>query len=255
MRKDGDINLKEKPDFNNMDERMKPFSVRVTAREVRRRNVLLKTFLIILLIVVLLLGVFYALSLFVNRAGNFTVWIPDELAGVITLSDTPDFEVCSTVLEADVIPSMDNITKSWMPDNLDEVDGCHNGNNYIAYTFYLKNAGIDEIEYLSQINIHAVTLESDHAVRVMVIKNGEETVYAKAQKGSNEPEPDTVPFLSKTKVLENTTDHFEPGEVDKYTVVIWLEGNDPECVDNIRGGVVKMSMNFQVLDSENGDKK
>ena len=84
----------------------------------------------------------------------------------------------------------------------------------------------------------------------MVIKNGEETVYAKAQKGSTEPEPDTVPFLSNTKVLENTTEDFAPGAVDKYTVVIWLEGNDPECIDDIRGGVVKMSMNFNVLDED-----
>jgi hypothetical protein len=106
---------------------------------------------------------------------------------------------------------------------------------------------------MTQLNIHAVTKEADNAVRVMVFKNGEETVYAKAQKGSTEPEPDTVAFLSNTKVLENITDDFTPGEIDKYTVVIWLEGEDPECVDNIRGGVVKMSMNFRVLDSDNGD--
>jgi hypothetical protein len=171
----------------------------------------------------------------------------------ITLSDTPDFAKSSVLLEADIIPQMDNITKSWMPENLDEVDGPHNGDNYIAYTFYLKNAGENEINYMTQLNIHAVTKEADNAVRVMVFKNGEETVYAKAQKGSTEPEPDTVAFLSNTKVLENITDDFTPGEIDKYTVVIWLEGEDPECVDNIRGGVVKMSMNFRVLDSDNGD--
>lgn len=242
--------MKEKPNMNSMDPRMSPFTVKATARSVRRRNLLLKIFIIILLIIILLLGTFYALSTFVNKAGNFTVWISDEEANLITLSDTADFLECSTMLEADVIEQMDNITKSWMPANLDEVDGCHNGDNYIAYTFYLKNAGINEIDYLSQINIHAVTLEADHAVRVMVIKNGEEKVYAKAQKGSDEPEPDTVAFLSNTKVLENTTESFEPGEVDKYTVVIWLEGEDPECIDNIRGGVVKMSMNFKVLEED-----
>lgn len=231
---------------------MKPFAVRATARSVRRRNILLKLFIIILLIIILLLGAFYALSLFVNKAGNFTVWIPDGNEDLITLSDTADFAQCATMLEADVIPQMDNITKSWMPNNLDEVDGCHNGENYIAYTFYLKNAGDNEIDYSAQIDIHAVTKEADNAVRVMVIKNGEETVYAKAKKGSTEPEPDTIAFLSNTKVLENTTEDFEPGAVDKYTVVIWLEGNDPECVDNIRGGVVKMSMNFKVLDGTDG---
>ena len=242
--------MKTKPEVNNMDERMKPFAVRVTARSVRRRNVMLRIFSIILLIVILLLGVFYALSSFVNKAGNFTVWISDDDMNLITLSDTADFEKCSTMLEADIIPQMDNITKSWMPDNLDEVDGCHNGDNYIAYTFYLKNAGANEIDYTSQIDIHAVTKAADNAVRVMVIKNGEETVYAKPQKGSNEPEPDTVAFLSNTQVLKNTTEGFKPGAVDKYTVVIWLEGNDPECIDDIRGGVVKMSMNFKVLEKD-----
>ena len=242
--------MKPKQDINNMDERMKPFAVRVTARSVRRRNVMLRIFSIILLIAILLLGISYALSAFVNKAGNFTVWISDEDMNLITLSDTADFEKCATMLEADIIPQMDNITKSWMPENLDEVDGCHNGDNYIAYTFYLKNAGENEIDYSSQIDIHAVTKAADNAVRVMVIKNGEETVYSKAQKGSNEPEPDTVAFLSNTQVFKNTTEGFGSGAVDKYTVVIWLEGNDPECIDDIRGGVVKMSMNFKVLEKD-----
>ena len=242
--------MKFTQNFDHTDERMRPFVVRTTAKSVRKRNVMLKIGIIVLLIIILLLGSFYALSVFVNKAGNFTVWIEDGDMNLITLSDTPDFEVCSTMLEADIIDEMDNITKSWMPDNLADVDGCHNGEEYIAYTFYLKNAGINEIDYSSQIDIHAVTLEADNAVRVMVIKNGVETVYAKAQKGSTEPEPDTVAFLSNTVVMSDVTETFEPGEVDKYTVVIWLEGEDPECIDNIRGGVVKMSMNFKVLEND-----
>ncbi len=244
------MDLNTEPITNGMDERMKPFAIRATARSVRRRNVMLKVCLIILLILILLLGSFYALSTFVNKAGNFTVWIDEGDMNRITLSDTPDFLNCSTMLEADTIPQMDNITKDWMPDDLTEIDGCHNGENYIAYTFYLKNAGVNEIDYSSQIDIHAVTKEADHAVRVMVVKNGEETVYAKAQKGSSEPEPDTVAFHSNTQVMTDVTETFQPGDVDKYTVVIWLEGNDPECIDDIKGGVVKMSMNFTVLEKD-----
>lgn len=239
--------------INNFDERMKPFEVRVTAKTVRKRKMMLMLFSIILLIAVLLLGASYGLSMFVNKAGNFTVWIPDDDKNLISLCDTADFEKGTTFLEADIIPQMDNITKSWMPKNLDEVDGCHNGENYIAYTFYLKNAGVNEINYSTQIDIQAVTKEADNAVRVMVIKNGEEKVYAKAKKGSTEPEPNTIAFSSNTTVLENTTEDFKSGDVDKYTVVIWLEGNDPECVDDIRGGVVKMSMNFKVLDDATED--
>ena len=242
--------MKEKPNMKSMDGRMTPFVVRATARSVRRRNLMFRICGIILLCAILLLGAFYALSAFVNKAGNFTVWISEEDFGLITISDTPDFQECATMLEADIIPQMDNITKAWLPDDIDEGEGCHNGENYIAYTFYLKNTHDDDITYSSQIEIHSVTKEADHAVRVMVIKNGEETVYAKPQKGSNEPEPDTVTFLSDTFVFKATTEEFESGAVDKYTVVIWLEGNDPECVDDIRGGVVKMTMDFKVLQSD-----
>ncbi len=244
------MDLNKEPITNGMDERMKPFAIRATARSVNRRNTMLKVFGIVFLIATLILAVFYALSVFVDKAGNFTVWIPEGGDKLITLSDTADFEICSTMLEADVIPQMDNITRSWMPDDLTEVDGCHNGENYIAYTFYLKNVGVEALDYCGQIDIHGVTLDADHAVRVMIVKNGEETVYAKAQKGSTEPEPDTVAFLSNTQVMSQITESFEPGAVDKYTVVIWLEGNDPECIDDIKGGVVKMSMNFTVLDED-----
>lgn len=32
---------------------------------------------------------------------------------------------------------------------------------------------------------------------------------------------------------------YQVGDVDKYTVVIWLDGDDPECVDKIIGGAVE----------------
>ena len=44
-------------------------------------------------------------------------------------------------------------------------------------------------------------------------------------------------------MLEKTSD-FRPGDIDKYTVVIWIEGNDPDCVDDIIGGEVKLHMNL-----------
>ena len=35
---------------------------------------------------------------------------------------------------------------------------------------------------------------------------------------------------------------FLVGNVDRYTIVIWMEGDDPECVDSIIGGSVQFSM-------------
>ena len=39
--------------------------------------------------------------------------------------------------------------------------------------------------------------------------------------------------------------------MDKYTIVIWMEGDDPECVDRIVGGSVEFSMR---IDSEDDNQ-
>ena len=35
---------------------------------------------------------------------------------------------------------------------------------------------------------------------------------------------------------------FKVGDINKYTIVIWVEGDDPECVDALIGGEIKMHM-------------
>ena len=37
---------------------------------------------------------------------------------------------------------------------------------------------------------------------------------------------------------------FLVGNVDRYTIVIWMEGDDPDCVDAIIGGSVQFSMSI-----------
>ena len=58
------------------------------------------------------------------------------------------------------------------------------------------------------------------------------------------PEDNTIPFLEDRLVALDNNYDLQPGEVDKYTVVLWIEGSDPECNDNILGGEIKISMNF-----------
>jgi len=65
-----------------------------------------------------------------------------------------------------------------------------------------------------------------------------------------DPMFETTPFTNAVTVTDFVREDFVIGEVDKYTVVIWLEGEDPECVNDILGGELKMSMNFHVLDEE-----
>ena len=54
-------------------------------------------------------------------------------------------------------------------------------------------------------------------------------------------------------VMQYTRKNFKVDESDRYTVVVWLEGEDPECVNDIMGGEVKLKMTLEVLDKEKAD--
>lgn len=66
-------------------------------------------------------------------------------------------------------------------------------------------------------------------------------VYAKKAKNGKE-EPNTIAFLSNHLIMEQERNGLEPGQIDRYTILVWLEGKDPECIDDIIGGEMKMSM-------------
>jgi hypothetical protein len=39
-------------------------------------------------------------------------------------------------------------------------------------------------------------------------------------------------------------------QIQKYTVVIWVEGWDPECTDAIVGGKLEVSLTFRILEGD-----
>ncbi len=56
--------------------------------------------------------------------------------------------------------------------------------------------------------------------------------------------PNTLPFLDDDTVALQHIENFKPGDIHKYTLVLWIEGSDPDCTDNILGGEFKVVMNF-----------
>lgn len=226
---------------------MPNLEVKVTAKDVKRNRVLFKSIIVILLFLLLLISITYGILYIVNTNGNFTITLDKNAYEEEKLEVSPrkDFQFTTHKLVVDNLDYIDNITESWIPANVDnEADGPHNGNNYMAYTFYVRNSSQDVISYSRAIEILAKVKNVDDAVRVKVYLNGEPIVYAKRTPDTNEPEPGTTPFISDKLVMSELRENFQPGEVDKYTVVIWLEGNDPECINDIIGGELKMQMNL-----------
>lgn len=59
----------------------------------------------------------------------------------MAIADNGDFNNATARLAADALDNGTNIAAEDLPDNLDDIDGSHNGKNYVAYTFYIRSAG------------------------------------------------------------------------------------------------------------------
>ncbi len=245
------------------------YGVKSESKKVKKREALIRILTIVLVLMLLFLSLMFACSSYVNKAGDFTVTMDKDAYNMgIILSETEDFKQSSRFLTGEKCVDMLDTTLEWLPDDLDDIDGSHNntnGQSFLAYTFYVKNAGNVDVDYSAEILIDSVSLGVDEAMRVMVFHNGEPTIYAKPQQGTTDKREENLNdngesvyavdknFVSNTKVMENEVKMFRPGDIDKYTVVVWLEGWDPECVNKILEGEIKMSMKFLCEEAEGSD--
>jgi hypothetical protein len=188
---------------------------------------------------------------------------------MISLSEHPDMSDPTSVLHGTQVKDMWNITETWLPEDIDgDYEGSHNGNgmteddpSYLAYTFYLQNIQSKDITYnynlkivdLSKIENTDLTLED--AARIKVYRNGEPVVYGKNEPDSDKPLPEAVSFdENKARKIISVDDvKIDADGIDKFTVVIWLEGEDPQCVNEILGGTMKVDMNFFANQEETTD--
>lgn len=215
------------------------------AKKEKRKRIRHKVFRTLLVVIIIfLINVYIILSLF-YKGENFTVTLDSEYgreSGLVIYEEQAN-KYERTFLRSKDIEYFTDISVNWLPENIDnEGDGSHNGRNYIAYTFYAENMGQDTINYWTTIKIDDVVRNVDEAIRVMVFKNGNKVIYAKNNKTTGEPEPDTVAFKNDDTVMLELSENFKVGDIDKYTVVIWVEGDDPECKDDLIGGEIKMHM-------------
>lgn len=201
---------------------------------------------LLLLFFTLLLLILYIVVSVVYNNGNFSITLDRNLylENNIVIYDDSNYKVFRTELYAPTVEAFDNISYKWLPEDIDNFEGgSHNGDNYVAYTFYIENLGDTPSDYWSEIIIDDVIKNLDEAVRIRVYKNGNYITYAKMSNNGT-PEKETVAFETDTLVTHEHVVDFKPGDKNKYTIVLWLEGTDPECTDNILGGEIKIHMDF-----------
>lgn len=217
------------------------------ADKVYKQKLFSKVIKLAFLFLLVMFSIIYFLLYIVYSKTNFIISLDQnkENKKNIFLSETGEYQDLKIELQAKSLDYMDNISINWINKDVDtEKNGSHNGNNYIAYSFYVINYGIETVNYWYEVSIEELEKEVDDAIRIMIFKNGEKTVYAKKNKTTLKPEKDTKEFYSDSLAVLEEVENFKSGDKDRYTIVIWLEGDDPDCIDKIIGGKIKLRMNF-----------
>ncbi|MGN1467234.1 MAG: hypothetical protein ACI4W1_02895 [Ruminococcus sp.] len=243
---------KEDKQIHKGESIFKRFSARRSSKELTKTQRWKRRGFWALIALLIILLIMFIISMIISQYGDLVISIERSARGKgITVSETEDLKDGVTILSAEKVKEVTNITYDWLPlDELDTKNGSYNGKNYLAYTFYLQNNGTEKVDYIGQLEIKGVSKSMDEAVRVMVYKNGEPAIYGKHQYKKEEPETDATAFESDKTVMSTTTKDFQPGDMDKYTIVSWVEGNDPECINDIMGGFIRMNMLFSIADEE-----
>lgn len=247
-----------------------------------------------IVILVSILVICYILAAFYTGKGEFVVKVDRPMADEgFLISETQDFSELLVTLRNDAVENVTNISLEEIPRDVMDVDGKHNGDNYLAYTFYLKNRTGVERDYRYQLSLNTSSNHAEKATWIMLFHNGKQTIYAQENLGGY-PEsmyrkwdipfteyaadPDymnttvsdagqvhitdevaeyheldnlvglhelkTKPWESDDMVCTGVREKMQDEEVDKFTIVVWLEGDDPDCTDELWGGHVELRMLF-----------
>lgn len=238
----------------------------------------------------LLIALMFFLSIVTQMRGYFTINLSDGMFREgFTLSETADFANPSTHLFATPAEDVPCISIRQIPENIDQQDGSHNG-VYFAYTFYARNEGDNTQDYVWSLNLNAEGKKLSVATWAMVFEDGKMRFYAKADENGQpealpakddstrgypemplydfaaEPERQyevvgtkndrnyyrllPLPFESDSVVCSGTQEDVAPMEVHKYTVVLWLEGDDPDCTDALIGGHLGLDLGLRLVSED-----
>ena len=206
------------------------------------------------------------------------------------LSETADFAHTAHNLFSEPAADIPCISIASLHTDIDDYEGQHNGPGYFAYTYFLRNDGESVVDYRWEMKITGESLEASTAAWVAIIEDGALALYAEAaadgtpetvppasvsDRGYLEipvldlaPDPGVylqpmhttgrvtyyrltpTPFADPLTVATGYQSEVVPGDVHKYTVVVWFEGDDPDCTDALIGSHLGLGMQYTLVERE-----
>lgn len=203
---------------------------------------------------------FYGLS-----TGSFVISMNEEaVAKGIQLSDHPLFpeESATSRLYVDPKEDSDEATYSYLEiAEAQANDGLYDDDDadYLAYSFYVRNNGLEMINLTYEINIVEVSKNLDEYIRIMILVEqvgAEPFGYTQQMYMKPDETPKNYPigmpeakhFLSdqysRDPIISETIEKLQTQKVLKFTVFMWIEGYDTE--PNMERGSIKIDMKFSI---------
>lgn len=203
---------------------------------------------------------FYGLS-----TGSFVISMNEEaVAKGIQLSEHPLFpeESATSRLYVDPKEESDEATYSYLEiAEAQANDGLYDDDDadYLAYSFYVRNNGLEMINLTYEINIVEVSKNLDEYIRIMILVEqvgAEPFGYTQQMYMKPDETPKNYPigmpeakhFLSdqysRDPIISETIEKLQTQKVLKFTVFMWIEGYDTE--PNTERGSIKIDMKFSI---------
>jgi len=204
--------------------------------------------------------------------GTFTVALRNNEKIEMSCYDNKELRSPTTFLRIGQVPTFSIYTANYMNNHAD-IDNADydykygakrdaNGNikylNYLKYTFFIKNVGINDIDYMFNINVteshapdtidydltdiarvrlyehnyadasHSFTTYARESLRPRTDEQGRQTFKKPIAGELGTPTfcGFAEPFVSAKTLVSLPRTNFKPGETRRYTVVLWLEGED-----------------------------
>jgi len=212
-----------------------------------------------------------------------------------SVSESPSFLKPSSYLYSVPLEGAMCISVMEISEDILTTNGYYHGEDYFAFTFYIRNDGKSTVDYEWDVSVNSESKDVSKAAWVMIFEDEAMTLHAEGKpNGSPEMVPalnddrhgyskmpfgdyakfpdeqfevinpdGTIPFYRvipepfKTETVVATGRQLlvEPKEMHKYTVVLWIEGDDPDCTNDLIGGHLGLEMNFNLLNvhEENND--
>lgn len=226
----------------------------------------------------------FSIIAFLGRyVGTFTVSLEAKDVD-LTLSTSSSFKETSSYLSVQKVPPFQEYTYQYFDDvggmnalddeNNDVMFGANPNNeslNFFKYTFFVKNVGITPAKYNISLKIIDNVAASDgrtldDTLRVLVLDNGKDSVYAKGSLSSRAPISITESeaseagvvfpgyaknFSSSTEVMHKNDVPLLAGQFRKYTVVIWLEGARSSNTQSApKGATIKLGVEINAYEKQ-----